>query len=196
MNSETTIHRSLISGKPSLPAQQQLSYEATFEALFLRAFANISPAMNRELLAMGLDLTKLKAAYPYSHFVQSLQIIANHLFANEPVEISVPKIGERLVSSYFETTIGKPLLMISRMLGPVRTLHRMRANFRATNNFSESMFVELDGRHFQIWLNEPGLAGLSTLGVLRKGLILAGATKVSVQILSTDALGTVYDIQV
>jgi uncharacterized protein (TIGR02265 family) len=191
------IHSSLNTTKASIPADQQLSYQAVYEALFLRAFRDrMTPGLSRELLEIGLDFNALKPTYPYSYFVKSLELIAKHLFPNESLESSVPKIGERLVTSYFETLLGKPLLALLRVLRPVRGLHRMKQNFRASNNFSESQLVELSPHSFQLWLNEPGLPGLSTLGVLRKGLTLAGSSQVKVTILATDALGTVYDIEV
>jgi uncharacterized protein (TIGR02265 family) len=72
----------------------------------------------------------------------------------------------------------------------------MKQNFRSSNNLSESQMVELSPHSFQLWLNEPGLPGLSTMGVLRKGLTRAGSSQAKVAILATDALGTVYDIKV
>jgi uncharacterized protein (TIGR02265 family) len=174
---------------------ERVSFEGSFEALFVKAYkAQRTPKLERELLALGLDLSKLKPAYPYALFLQAMELSAGHYHPGENLESALVKMGLRLVESYFETMMGKPLLAMVRLLGPKRTLMRMKHNFRTANNFSDTELVELGEKHFQMWMNEIGNVRFSTLGVLRRGLELAGANGIKIEIVSTDALGTVYEI--
>jgi uncharacterized protein (TIGR02265 family) len=189
------IHPGLSKTRQVIHLDQRVNFQHGFEALYLKAYRNqISAQMTQELLKLGLDLQNLKTAYPHSVFLDSMKVLAKHVYPKDQIEVAFAKIGERLAESYFETVIGKPLLVLLRLLGPKRVLYRTKRNFRSANNYSDSDLVELGPKEFQLWLNEVGPLAFSTLGILQRGMVLTGANEIRVQILSTDSVGTIFHL--
>jgi uncharacterized protein (TIGR02265 family) len=178
------------------PLEKRVNFKSGFEALFLHAFRDrLTHELRRDLLEIGLNVDHLQTAYPHAVFVQSQLVLARHLFADDSAEQGFQKIGMRLVAGYFETLIGKPLLVLLRLMGLRRTLGRMSQNFRTSNNYIESELVELGTNHFLLWMNEVGPVRYTVTGVLAQGLSITSRAHVSVQIAQANEVGTVYEIR-
>ena len=183
-------------GISSTPRSVWVTFGTAFEALYLRAFADkVTPELKAKLKAMGLNLDKLDAAYPNSTWVNTLEVAGKTFFPSESPEIAYTKMGERLVESYFETLIGIPLLAISKLLGPHRTLGRMTKNFRTSNNYTETDLVQRGPHEYEMWVNEPGDSRYITLGVMQHGLRLTGSPKTKIELLSADDNGARFLIK-
>jgi uncharacterized protein (TIGR02265 family) len=191
-----TLHESLRNLSPLVELKDRVNFLSVFEGLFLKGFGDrLTPAVRADLLAIGLDLDRLQSAYPHTVFLASLAVGAKHFFPNDPIPEAYAKLGARNMEGFFETFLGKPMLAMLKLVGPRRTLLRMRTNFRSANNYVESKVVEVSATEFQLWLNEPGDIRFFIQGVMRRGLELAGAKSLSLEVLASDAAGTVYHVK-
>lgn len=188
------IHESLRTPPPaSVAFADRVNFQSVFEGLFLAAFKDrLTPELRAKLSSLGLNLDSLQTAYPHSVFLGAVAAGAEAWFPGEPPEVSWFKVGVRNLDGFYETFLGKPLFALLRVLGPRRTIGRMKANFRSANNYVESKMVEVGPNEVQMWMNEPGNTRHFIRGVMHRGLQLAGAPNVQVEILSTDDAGTVF----
>jgi uncharacterized protein (TIGR02265 family) len=120
--------------------------------------------------------------------------LAKHAFPGENAEVCYPKIGARLAASFFETVLGKPFLIFARVLGPKRMLRRMAINMKNGGNYGEAELFEMSDKQFQLWINVYGDDRFLYIGTLVSGLKLMGAPSARVHVISTDALGTLYSV--
>ncbi|MFT3713543.1 MAG: DUF2378 family protein [Archangium sp.] len=193
--SSSLVHPSLRDAPLTLPVAERVNFASVFEGLFNTAFKNqVTPELRDELRAMGLDLTLLNAAYPHEIFLKAVAAGAKAWFPGEPPEESWFKVGQRNLEGFYETFLGKPLFALLRVMGPKRTLGRMKANFRSANNYTDSKLVEVGPGELQLWINEMGNTRHFVRGVMFRGLQLAGSPNVKFDELSTDERGTVYRV--
>lgn len=193
--STSAVHESLRDAPATLPMAERVNFASVFEGLFNTAFkSQVTPGLRAELKLMGLDLDLLQAAYPHDVFVKAVAAGANAWFQGEPPEVAWFKVGQRNLEGFYETFLGKPLFALLRVLGPKRTLGRMKANFRSANNYTDSKLVELAPGELQLWINEVGNTRHFVRGVMFRGLQLAGSPNVKFDELSTDERGTVYRV--
>lgn len=196
MSEPAAVHESLRNQPATMPLAERVNFQSVFEGLFLTAFRDeLTPELRQQLRSAGLDLNDLKAAYPHSVFLDSLKLAAAAWFPTEPVSTAYVKLGERNIEGFFQTFLGRPLLVLLKVLGPRRTLGRMRANFRSANNDVESKLVELSPTEFQLWMNEAGDIRYFIQGVVQRGVTMAGAPQLVMDVLSTDANGTVFRVR-
>ena len=104
-------------------------------------------------------------------------------------------IGTRAIEKHFNSLLGRPLFAFLRLLGPERTLMRMKQNLRSANNFCESELFVVAPEHFHLWFNDSTLVKHIRVGLMRRGLELLYSSSWSVNIISSDELGTVYEIK-
>ena len=177
----------------AVPMADRVNFQTVFEGLFLTAFKDrVTPELREQLKRIGLNLDKLQTAYPHSVFLAAVAAGAQTWFPGEPSESAWFKVGVRNLDGFYETFLGKPLFALLRVLGPRRTIGRMKANFRSANNYTESKLVELSPTEVQLWMNETGDTRHFIRGVMFRGLQLAGAPNVKIEELSSDERGTVY----
>jgi uncharacterized protein (TIGR02265 family) len=190
-----SVHESLRGLSSGLPSSQRVTFGSVFDGLFLKAFAkDVTPEFRARLKGLGVDLEHLHAGYPFTVFVDVVGLTAETFFPNLTKEEAWFQIGVRNLEGFYDTFLGKPMFALLRIIGPQRTAARMKANFRSANNYSESKLVELGPRELQMWMNDSGLMRFFIAGVMHRGLQLAGAKDVKLEVLATDAEGTVYRI--
>lgn len=160
---------------------EKLVYAQSVEALFVRAFENrLTPACRESLKRAGLDLERrLERSYTLEQWKDFLRIAAAHVYGGVPVEAAYYSLGERFMSAWFGTFLGKALLGMARLAGPRRMLLRAGHGFRAGNNFSEVRLVERGPASLELWMNDV-LADQPTFaaGLLARAVELAGGWRV------------------
>lgn len=146
-------------------------FEQTFEGLFVVGLRpRLTPELQRELADAGLDLSrKLLPAYPFETWARCCQVAAKRLHADEPEEVGMRKLGEAVVAGFANGFLGRALMGVVRVLGPVRALGRIRQNFRSGNNYCEATVTRVDDTTYEVWMNEQG-----PTRYLCQGIILAG----------------------
>ncbi len=173
---------------------ERLVFSHTVEGLFRRGLAGrLSPELNEQLRKAGLDLDRpLLPAYPLETWLRCVSLAAQVLYPNEPRELALRHVGERMVDGYLETTMGSAMFGLLRLLGPHRTLGRMQKNFRSANNYTEVRLTELGPREADLWMNEPGMLRYFMEGILLAGLRGAGTPDVRVELRHFDDTSVTY----
>ncbi|MBX7097516.1 MAG: DUF2378 family protein [Myxococcaceae bacterium] len=176
---------------------QRLVFSHTAEGLFVRGLkADQHPALKARLKALGLDLDgKLRPAYTYAEWCTFLDAATQELFPGVPKTQALFTIGEQLIDGYFSTMVGKALLGLVKIMGPKRTLARMKQNFRTGNSYSESTLTEHGPGHYTLWLNETDDYRPVTQGLLQRGLMVTGAKGLEVKIARFDEKGTDFEVR-
>lgn len=181
---------------PSVPFAERMVFASAVESMFIKSLgAKVTPAMRAELKTLGINLDKLDPAYPLALWMKALICVAGQVFPQKPLKESLTLLGEGLVEQFADTLLGRPMMVLVKLIGPLRTLKRMEKNFRNANNYSESELKELGPNHYELWLNEVGDTHLVSLGILRRGLEFTGVTGISVEVLSSDEQGTRYSVK-
>lgn len=177
-------------------ADEFLVFEQTVEALLRAAEGRLGAAGKERLRAAGLDVErKLKPSYPFHAWMEFIRIVAEELYPGEPLEEAARKVGEAYVAGFRQTMLGRGVLSMLRVLGPRRTVHRATQTFRAGNNYTESRLRELGPTHMELWMNEVGPLPTFTAGIIRAGLLAAGAQEVEVKLAAHDGHAATYRIR-
>lgn len=193
--SASLVHESLRNAPVTLPESERIIFASSFDGLLnTAAKSRVTPELRATLKGLGVELSALLPAYPREVFVKSVAACAAAWFPGEPVEDAWFKIGVGNLDGFYETFIGKPLFVLLRVMGPRRTLGRMRANFRSANNYTESKMVEIGPHELQVWVNETGELRHFIRGAMCRGLQLAGSPGVKFDELSSDERGAVFRV--
>lgn len=168
---------------------QKLIFAQTFEGLLRSIGAKLTPRLAAGLKERGLDPgAHLLPAYPQAVFLEVLPFVAGELHPGLTPEAGMAEVGRRFMDSYGETMVGRAMMAMQRLIGPRRTLERVTRQFRTANNYSETRLTALGPTEYQLWVNEVRLPGWY-LGILSRGLELAGAKEVQVRLKERDAQG-------
>jgi uncharacterized protein (TIGR02265 family) len=175
---------------------ERLVFAHTAEGLFRRGLSGrISPELKEQLRQAGLDLDKpLMPAYPLDTWLRCVSLAAQALYPNDPREVALLHVGERMIDGYLETTMGSAMFGLLRLVGTHRALGRMQKNFRSANNYTEVRLTELGPREADLWMNEPGPLRYFMQGVLLAGLRGAGTPNVRVELRQFDDASVTYHL--
>lgn len=174
---------------PTASREERIVFRHTLEGLFVRGLrGRLSAAQARRLEEAGLALHgELRASYPLADFERFLRIVAEELYPGAPVSTAFRKLGEQLLAGYGETLVGKAVLSLLPLVGPGRTLQRMRENFRSANNYSEMRLTELGPGDFELWTNEGSELRFLQQGLIAAAMRHAGAQDVEVEVVRHEA---------
>lgn len=180
-----------------VPAEQRVVFESVVEGLFLRALAGrVTPELEARLKDEAkVDLRDLEPAYPIERWLQALHLAAQTLYPELPRPEALEKLGEELVHGFFQTLVGRALHGVLTLIGPRRALARTERNLRSGNNYTECTLVELGPAHFELQLNEGTDLRHVTTGLVREGLVQAGAKDVRVSLLRASPEGAKWDVR-
>jgi uncharacterized protein (TIGR02265 family) len=153
----------------------------------------LSPAAHAALREAGLDVTeRLRPAYPFDTWKRSLAIIVADLYPAMPTGEGFRLLGQSLARGVERTAMGRAMVSMGRLLGPLRSLRRINETFRSADNYVESRFTERSSTCCELWINEvmdqPGYYQ----GILEACLDLAGARDTRVELLSCEGAGATY----
>ena len=181
----------------SVPPAERLVFESAVEGLFLKALGDrVTPALRERLLREAhIDLQGLEVAYPLAHWERALEITAQTLYPAQPLPTALEHIGEELTRGFFETLIGRALHGVLKLIGPRRTLLRTERNLRSGNNYTECTFIERSPTHLEMVINEGTSLRHVTTGLVREGLLHAGAKNPQVTLLRFDADTSTWDVR-
>lgn len=181
-----------------VPFEQRLVFSHTVEGLFAQAMkGRVTDRLKARLKSEAqLDLDKkIEPAIPLTRWNRCVELCAEELFGELPLEAALQKIGYLHTRGYFETFIGRALSGVLKVIGPARALARMDRSFRSGNNYSEAKVTELAPRHFRFWCNDLGLARFVVLGVLSAGAEVAGAKNLKSEVTHFDDQGCTIELK-
>lgn len=157
-------------------------FSQTVEGL-LRAVGPLKPTEKARIREIGFDPdAPIDAAYPVEKYVQ-LQRVAVEVFAPDlPFPLAIESLGRRFVDGYGETLIGRAVIVGMKLLGPKRTLQRLTRTLSTGSTFFETKLDETEPGVWRLWINRVTYPGWY-LGLLRRGLELAGARDIQLKII-------------
>ena len=156
-------------------------FSQTVEGL-LRALGPLDATDRERLKAIGFDPSlPLAPGYPVEKYVE-LQRVAVEIFAPEvPFSLGIETLGRRFVDAYGETLMGRAVLVALKLLGPRRALERLTRTLATGTSFFQTRLTEVQPGVFHLWINRVTWPGWY-LGLLRRGLELAGAQEISLAV--------------
>lgn len=171
-------------------SSERVFFSTVFQALS-GVVARHRPELVGELQELGVDLTRLQAAYPAEKWAAATDLAARRLFPELHPSVAVSKVGELIVDAYGTTAVGGALLGLLKLLGPRRVANRVSRSFRSANNYAEDRVTEHGPQDFELWTNELHVPFLHQ-GVIRRALEIIGARSCTVEVIARDATGTTY----
>lgn len=184
-----------------MPAAGAPSEEVIFcdavEGLFLKGLGpRVTPQLHTQLKAVGLDLGRaLLPAYPRTVWNAAIPLAAAHVWPDLDVADAHVLLGRAIIDGFKETFLGKALAGMAKVLGPMRTLARMRSNLRTGGNYNEVTLTAEGPSLVRFWINEPYLHPGYVQGLLQGTLEISGARNPTVDVLSVDAQGAHYRVR-
>jgi uncharacterized protein (TIGR02265 family) len=177
--------------------QRRLVFEHTIEGLFRISLRHRLSALAWQLLReAGLDLSRpLAPAYPYETWKRALEISVADLYPFLPREEAWRRMGRDVVDGMMRTVLGRAMVGVSRLLGPLRSLRRLNNTLRSADNYVESRLTELSPTSCEVWINEVMEQPSYYQGVLEACLTLAGGREIRTRLLSRDGRGARFHVE-
>ncbi|NNC14740.1 DUF2378 family protein [Corallococcus exiguus] len=143
---------------PIVRPPEKVVFGHTVEGLLVALDGHLEGPLRPRLKAVGLDLDeKLAPAYPRDQWHQMLLLGSQVLFPHHSVAQAHWHLGQRFVTAYFATRIGRALQGVLKFLGPARTLERTTRNMASGNNYLHVDVKRLAATDYQLRVNEGGI---------------------------------------
>lgn len=173
---------------------EKLIFSQTVEGLLRSLGGKLTPELVAGMQARGIDpAATLLPAYPQETFTTVVTWLAAQLYPKLPVDDAIAQVGRGFMDGYGETMVGRAMLAMIRLIGPRRTLERVTRQFRTGNNYSDTRLTARSATEYDLWVNEVSMVGWY-LGIIARGVELAGAKGVKVTLLSHDASGANFHV--
>ncbi|HEX8822829.1 MAG TPA: DUF2378 family protein [Archangium sp.] len=181
----------------SATPRRRLVFEHTVEGLFRFSLrTRLSSPAWQALREAGVDLSKpLLPAYPYETWRRGLEIAVGDLYPLLPRAEAWRHLGREVVNGMVHTLMGRAMVGVARLLGPLRSLRRLNNTLRSADNYVESRLTELSPTSCEVWLNEVMDQPSYYQGVLEASLGLAGARNVKTRVVARDGRGAVLHVE-
>lgn len=160
---------------------EKLWFSQSVEGLLIRGVgAQMTPSLNAQLVALGIDLAHLKPAYPNDAVVSAIRLTASVLFPGQTERDALRGMGTVFMRGFAETLMGKAMVQFMRVIGPRRSLQRMERNFRTGGNYIETRFTALGAGKAEVWFNDVSGIPDFYAGIIERGGLFAGAKELQV----------------
>ncbi len=177
------------------PVTELVVFSSAYESLRRALGPDLGPGVQERFRAHGVDLYgRLKVAYPYETWIESLRVAAELLAPGASLEDATYVVGRRILEGYAETVIGRATFGVLRLIGPRRSFNQIRRSLRTTNNYSQTTFVEVSPGVFHLWCSHVTFPHYYR-GVFEAGLELTGHKGSSAKLLGHDAAGALFEIR-
>ncbi len=184
---------------PSLPlpmARRWMVFDHAVEGLFLVALrGQLSPALQESLRRAGLDLSKkLQPAYPFEVWKRCLELVAAELYPRLSRAEAWRKLGRAIVEGMSQRVMGRALVRVSRMLGPLRALKRLDHILNSAGNYVEARVTERSRTCIEVSINEVMGQPTYYQGILEATLVMTGTEVGQVELISLNGFGATYRV--
>ncbi len=166
------------------PPVEQIEFARTIEGLFMKGLnADTDQVLKAKLKVAGLDFDRtLLPGYPAPLIHKWIQIAAEHLYPDLPLDEALRFVGQRSIPGLEDNLIGRALISGLKLLGPRRSLDRVQRIFRNNGNYQEITSTPISDTSTRLTISYGfGLPGFYQ-GVFEQCLLLIGAKKVEVKI--------------
>ena len=185
-------------GSNPLPsAQRWVVFDHTVEGLFLITLqGRLSAVAAARLRAEGLDLSKkLLPAYTFETWKKCLEIAVVDLYGKLPRPEGYRRLGHDVVNGMCKTVIGRAMLGVARLLGPLRALRRLDHNLQSADNYVQARLTELSSNWCEVGINEVMEQPGYYQGILEACLEMAGAKAIRVELIGREGRGASFLVQ-
>jgi uncharacterized protein (TIGR02265 family) len=167
---------------------EKLTFATTVEALFVRNLGpKLPPEARNQLRQLGLDLDKpLLPAYAAPLVAQWIEVALPHVFPGVTHAEALRLLGRQSVEKYGETTIGRGLLAMVKLLGMRRILERMHRAMRTGGNYLETRCTVHGPTDVELWINDVNGMPEYFEGIFLGMAHLLDIRDVQVDVVSTD----------
>jgi uncharacterized protein (TIGR02265 family) len=173
----------------------RIVYAHTVEGLLFRALkGRVPPQLRSSLKELGVDLDDKPKDLPHEVWVKVLAAGVRTLHPNLPPDEGYFRLGRTLIDGYEQTLMGKALIGMMKLLGPLRTVRRVMVNLRNGNSYSEATAKELGPTHHEIWINECNGNPGYIRGVLFAAIEKSGAKNLKIVTKGVDGPGATFDV--
>lgn len=168
----------------SRAVSEPLVFDTSIEALYVRALGpRVTPALKHDLRALGLDLDKkLPPALPREAWYRGIDVTARHVFPALALDDAHREMGRLLISGMSDTTFGKALAPVVKLLGVRRVLGRVPHNIKTANTFATATLVDEGPGVLRLEVNDVGSAPGLMRGSLEGLMRWAGASSADVEV--------------
>ncbi len=161
---------------------ERLVYAVAVESALKRGLSGrLTPLIRTRLRELGIDLDVLKPSYPLAIYERGLKMAAALAYPELAEAVAMRRIGCQAIKHYEETTIGRMMVKLCRLLGPHRVLERAKTQFRAVANHLECTTTKVGPCAYDFWINGVGERVPYFEGVVSTMLELSGAKNVLVK---------------
>lgn len=168
------------------PADEPIVFGTAIEAMRNSLKDSLTPKLRDRLKQAGVDVEKIRPAYPMNTWVDVIRLVAAELVADQPESTRYVALGRRFMRGFVETGVGFAAHQLGKLIGVKRTLMRMGRNFKQASNYLETEVTEVGPRelHLRTFTNQRFLARTTDRtnlvtdyrrGVLQEVLALLGA---------------------
>jgi uncharacterized protein (TIGR02265 family) len=181
----------------SAATQRRLVFEHTFEGLFRFALRERLSAQAWEALRQaGVDLSRpLLPAYSYEMWRRSLELAVADVYPRLPAPEAWRHLGRDVANGMVHTLMGRAMVGVARLLGPLRSLRRLNNTLRSADNYVEARVTELSPTACEVWFNEVMDQPSYYQGVLEASLTMAGARGIQTRVLRREGAGAVLHVE-
>lgn len=159
------------------PMSEKLIFAQTFEGLLRSMGPRLTSELKQGMRERGFDCEqRLRPAYSIDVFCDVIEYLAASLYPTLPLDDGIAQLGRTFMDGFGETLIGRAMLGLLWVIGPVGSLKRVTQNFRTANNYSVTRLTQIGPRRYELWVNELRMPGWY-VGIISRGLELAGAQR-------------------
>lgn len=174
---------------------EKLIFAQTFVGLLRSIGPRLTPELKTAMCEVGFDSeARLAPAYSMQTFISVVELVADHFHPRLPPDEGVAMVGRGFMDGFAETLIGRAMVGMLRVIGPVGALKRVTQEFRTGNNYSVTRLNELGPRRFELWVNEARMPGWY-IGIISRGLELAGGRNPRVSLIRRESEGGFFLVE-
>lgn len=174
--------------------QNWFVYEHTVDGLFFKALRErITPPLQARLKELGIDLDGKPKSVPHVQWKEALALAANALFEGSTDE-RFRQLGNAVLLRHEETVMGKAVIAVMRLMGPVRVLKRINSTLGSGNNYIQANLAPTSLTSWEGTVNECNGNPHYIAGVIEQGLVITGAKNPKVLVSDFDGHSARFQI--
>lgn len=135
-------------------ADAKVVFGTCWDALGEALGPSLDEPFRQELRSLGVDLSRLNAAYPYELWLRSIELAMERLWPGVDRDEATYRMGRAMYERFGQTIVGRALMQVLAVLGPRRSLERMERNFRTANNYSHTRLIQLESNHYELSVSD------------------------------------------
>jgi uncharacterized protein (TIGR02265 family) len=165
---------------------------STLDAVRAQLTPRIVDRLKREA---GFDDKALAPTYPMKVLDETIRVLSEEFFRGRARDEATYELGRLAMKRYGDSTLGKALFPLVRLLGPMRFLKRIPSLFRQSNNYAEVSVEPFGPTGYELNHNEVGQHPHYMRGVIQSTGEILSLKDHACELLSYDGHRARYRVQ-